>query len=284
MNYKSYSDLVKDSYLLAQKFGKNDYNAIISIPRSGNIPSSIVALTHNLPWLTVFSLLGGHGDSSFTDRINGGVSFPKTGRYLVVDDSCNTGDRVIKAKRSLQDAGYNNLDMAAIYVTEESQGMVNKWVAKVPQPRLFEWNLFHHAYVTMSAFDIDGVVCPDPPVGIDELVDEKGYVNWISSAPVLHPVSMKIKCFVTSRLEKYRKETEEWLSRNRYTYEELIMSPHASVVERRKANDYGQQKAKVFKSRSDLKLFVESSKPQAEVIAQISGKPVFCVDTNSIYQ
>ena len=33
-----------------------------------------------------------------------------------------------------------------------------------------------------------------------------------------------------------------------------------------------------------IKLFVESSKSQAEIIAQISGKPVFCVDTNSIYQ
>lgn len=284
MNYKSYSDLVKDSYLLAQKFGRHDYNAIISIPRSGNIPSSIVALTHNLPWLTVFSLLGGQGDSSFTGRINGGVSFPKKGRYLVVDDSCNTGDRVIKAKKALRDAGFTNIDMAALYVTEGSQQMVKLWVEKVPQPRLFEWNLFHHAYVSMSAFDIDGVVCPDPPVGIDELVNEKGYVDWITDAPVLHPISMKIKCFVTSRLEKYRRETEEWLARNLFTYEELIMSPYTSVIERRKANDHGQQKAKVFKSRADLKLFVESNKAQAEIIAQISGKPVFCVDSNSLYQ
>jgi uncharacterized HAD superfamily protein len=283
MNYKSYSDLVKDSYLLAQKLGRNDYNAIISIPRSGNIPSSIVALTHNLPWLTVFSLRGSQGDSSFTGRINGGVSFPKTGRYLVVDDSCSSGSRILKAKKDLRDAGYLNVDFAAIYVTGTSKDIVDTWVEVVAQPRVFEWNIYHHTYVGMAGFDIDGVVCPDPPPGIDEVAHEKGYIDWIRSAPVLHPISMKINCFITSRLEKYRKETEEWLAKNQFSYGELIMSPHKTAIDRRKAQDHGQQKAKVFKERADLKLFVESNRYQAEIISQLTRKPVFCVDQNKMY-
>jgi hypothetical protein len=43
-------------------------------------------------------------------------------------------------------------------------------------------------------------------------------------------------------------------------------------------------KASVYADNPEMKLFVESSDYQAQRIAKLSGKPVYCVETNKMYQ
>lgn len=55
------------------------------------------------------------------------------------------------------------------------------------------------------------------------------------SKPARYLPSHPIKALVTSRLEKYRPETEEWLRRHGVVYEQLIMLDLPSAAERRQA-------------------------------------------------
>ena len=43
-------------------------------------------------------------------------------------------------------------------------------------------------------------------------------------------------------------------------------------------------KAKYYKIHNNYKLFIESDDWQAQEIYKISGKPVYCVGTNKLYQ
>ena len=78
----------------------------------------------------------------------------------------------------------------------------------------------------------------------------------------------------TSRLEKYRKETEKWLNEHGIRHEALIMLDLPSAKERRRLNIHGDFKARVFKE-SDKILFIESEPAQPERIALLSGKHLY---------
>jgi len=84
---------------------------------------------------------------------------------------------------------------------------------------------------------------------------------------------------VTSRLEKYRPETEEWLKLNMVKYKQLIMLDMKSKEERVQANVHSKNKALIYKN-SNCELFYESNYKQAKEIYNIAKKPVFCVDEN----
>ena len=43
-----------------------------------------------------------------------------------------------------------------------------------------------------------------------------------------------------------------------------------------------QKKKKNYAKKSNSYLFIESSKEQAEIIAEISHKPVLCIETNTL--
>jgi len=92
----------------------------------------------------------------------------------------------------------------------------------------------------------------------------------------------RISYLVTSRLEKYRKETELWLKKNEIDYEKLIMLNLPSKEERLKLGAHAEHKANAYK-KSGLELFVESDPKQAFDIHQITKKPVFCVNNNKMY-
>jgi uncharacterized HAD superfamily protein len=61
------------------------------------------------------------------------------------------------------------------------------------------------------------------------------------------------------------------------------MQPHATAVERRKQSHPAVYKAEHYKN-STATLFVESHKAQAVKIAELSKKPVLCVETMELYQ
>jgi uncharacterized HAD superfamily protein len=84
--------------------------------------------------------------------------------------------------------------------------------------------------------------------------------------------TVKIDKIVTSRLEKYRSYTEEWLKKNNIEYNEFVML-NATAEEIREKSLHASFKAEVYKNSKD-ELCIESEIIQAIDINKISGKPV----------
>jgi orotate phosphoribosyltransferase len=82
---------------------------------------------------------------------------------------------------------------------------------------------------------------------------------------------------VTSRLEKYRSETEQWLSDHQVEYSELVMLDEPDADTRRRERLHVKHKAD-FYARSGTDLFIESDYAQAVQIAARSGRQVFAID------
>ena len=67
------------------------------------------------------------------------------------------------------------------------------------------------------------------------------------------------------------------MQKNNVPYEALIMLDMDSAEERRRLNVHAKFKAQVYASIKESPLFIESDPNQAQEIAQLSGKDVFCV-------
>jgi uncharacterized HAD superfamily protein len=152
---------------------------------------------------------------------------------------------------------------------------VDYYFEVVPLPRYFQWNIFNHTSLEKACFDIDGVLCIDPTP--DQNDDGPKYIHFILNAPPLFIPGSKIGTIVTSRLEKYRNETETWLRNNHVKYTDLVMLDLPDMEARQRANSHAAHKAKTYMSKPYV-LFIESSKEQSLEINRISGKPVLCTE------
>lgn len=114
----------------------------------------------------------------------------------------------------------------------------------VPSPRFFEWNFRNHPVAQISAYDFDGVLCFDPSRREND--DGRRYLEFLANAQPLFVPKYRISVIVTSRLEKYRQQTEEWLNRNGIEFNELVMLDGVSAVERRKRRMHASFKAEFF--------------------------------------
>jgi len=108
------------------------------------------------------------------------------------------------------------------------------------------------------------------------------YEKWLPNAIPYKQISYKIDNLVTNRLEKYRAETEDWLGKHNYRYNNLLMCQHKTARDRQLANRYGEDKAGVYNLTSS-KLFIESSIGEAQTIHRLTSRPVYCVDNNTMY-
>lgn len=274
MNYRTISDLnrivLERLYILPR-----DFDLIVGVPRSGMLPANLLALYLNRPYTDLDSFVNGHiykagARGQFFDM----SAYRKV---LVVDDSVASGSALAKCKELLRPmADRFDFKYCAIYVIPEKRDLVDYYFELLPLPRYFQWNILNHTVLEKSCFDIDGVLCVDPPDEVND--DGQRYVDFLLNAAPLFVPGCKIGTLVTSRLEKYRPQTEQWLSMNKIKYEKLIMSDHQSQEERQKANDHAAHKAREYAS-PHYALFVESSLPQAIQINRLTGKPVLCTET-----
>ncbi len=273
MYYRNISDLnqiiLKRLYVLPR-----DFDLIVGIPRSGMLPANLLALYLNKPYTDINSFLNGHiykagARSQFFDI----KDFKK---ILVVDDSVASGDAMDKCRESLKSVSADfTISYCAIYVIPGKEKAVDYYFEVVPLPRYFQWNVFNHTTLEKACFDIDGVLCVDPTE--DQNDDGEKYRNFILNAPPLFIPGSKIGTLVTSRLEKYRKETETWLENNHIRYNQLVMLNLPNKEARQKANSHAEHKAKTYKSGPYV-LFIESSLSQAIEINRIARKPVLCTE------
>lgn len=261
MNFRSYNDLVRDVKVWAATLP--EFDAVVGVPRSGTLVASLLAV-----------------ERDWTLEPEGNL----VNRILVVDDTISTGGTM---RNFLKDLGgkygvdSHHFGTAALYAAPGSEGMVQHHYATVPHPRAFEWNLRRWFGLPYSIVDLDGVICHDP----DALEDDtpEWVERWIVNAVPKWRFGNVIGTICTSRLERYRPQTEAWLKRHGVKYARLIMGPWATAAERR-ANRRNAAHYKAMAYMADgAMLFIESSEAQAKVIHELTKRPVLCTDTMTLH-
>ena len=263
-----------------------NYDFVIGLPRSGLMPAAMVALHLNLPLVSLADLAAGelaqrdtnrwsHAHHRLARRARDGE--PISG--LVVDDTVNTGAAIRRFRgrhAELMADGRYRFTFLAIFNSSHNPPDADITFEMVPGPRVFEWNLMHHSISEGYLCDMDGVLCPDGP---PENSNDGGlYEQYVLNAPLKLRPTFKLGAVVTSRLEKYRAQTSEWLAKHDIRYDELIMLNLPDAETRRRLQLWGRYKADVYQVMGGT-LFVESDSGQAHQIAQITGRAVFCTDT-----
>lgn len=273
MNYRNITDL---NNIILKKLSiiPRDFDLIVGVPRSGMLPANLLSLYLNRPYTDIHSFLNGHiykagARSQFFD-----ISEFK--KILVVDDSIASGSAMVEVRESLKHLESKfDIKYCAVYIIAGKEKMVDYFFEIVPLPRYFQWNILNHTTLEKACFDIDGVLCADPLPEQND--DGPKYIDFILNAPPLFIPGSKIGTIVTSRLEKYRTETETWLKANNIKYNDLVMLDLPDMAARQRANNHGDHKAKAYMAKPYV-LFVESEYHQAVEINRLSKKPVLCTE------
>lgn len=286
-NYRSYHDLSLTVWKAIPNLAE-DIDLIVGVPRSGMIPAMMLALYMNIRATSLDMLLMGQTYSCGMYRMNDVTANEDLNSFrhiLIMDDTYCSGRAMEKVHRQVETSKVmqrykGKVSYAAVYVTPGNEDKLDYAFEVCPLPRLFQWNIFNHSVNSQACFDIDGVVCRDPSP--DENDDGEKYKAFIRTArhriETIHPISQ----FVSSRLEKYRKETEEWLDRSGYEYGKLTLLDLPNKEARVRLGCHGSFKAGVYE-KSPETLFYESEKRQALEIAQRTGKDVFCTENMTLY-
>lgn len=286
MNYRSIADLSDTIRNNLDKIPR-DIDLVVGIPRSGMLAANIIALSLNLK---VIDLSGFLSDTPLHHGLIRKTRSAKVNRpsqaqkVLIVDDSIDTGASLKEARSLVEKSKYAHSQVVlycTIYASLNHSYSPDIIFEIVRQPRLFEWNVMHREFTNKSCFDIDGVLCTDPSK--EENDDGEAYNDFLLNSLPLHNPTYPLGHLVTSRLEKYRKQTEEWLAKHEVAYEKLHMLDLPDGETRRKLGCHASFKAKVYKSLGGSELFIESDDTQAREISKLSGKPVLCITTQKMY-
>lgn len=277
-NYTSIADLADTIRRNLWKV-PNDIRLIVGVPRSGLMAALMVGEFLHKPVIDLDGYLcsrtpfaGGRGKHMR----------PAGNRVLVLDDTVFSG-RSIEAVRKMV-GKRDNVLYGCIYAEgEHATDFVdlyfeNNYNPDVKPWHLYEWNILHHGAKLSEAcmFDLDGVLCAEPP---DER-DTEHYENYIANATPLVVPTTKIGAIVTFRKEKYRDITKRWLQRNGIEYGELVMCKEG---QRRTSMDAARYKACIYGQSQWAWMFVESNALQASTIAEITGKQAFCYTNGIMY-
>ncbi len=256
----------------------SDIDVVVGIPRSGLLVANLIALHLHLP----LAELGGfaRGELLYHGwRLSKRGEIPAFRKVLVVDDSISSGAELRNAQAKLKNVR-TPLLYAVAYAAPEALHMVDFAFEVLPQPRVFEWNIMNGEVLKNACVDIDGVLCGDPTD--EENDDGERYLKFIAETPLRCRPRARIKHLVTSRLERYRRETEQWLVKNGIEYERLWMAPYPTAAARRAAQAYAKLKAEIYRE-TGAQLFIESADHVAREIAEIVQRPVFCTDTRQMF-
>jgi uncharacterized HAD superfamily protein len=273
MRFRSVADLNQDILRNLHRIPP-DIEAIVGIPRSGILPAALLSLCLNLPLADVEGFCAGRLLASGRTKKHAGLdrSLADMKHVLLVDDSINTGISMRSAQHLLQTARPDlRVTTFAAYGIDSEMKAADIVLAIAEKPRVFQWNVMHHKILESSCVDIDGILCPDPTSSEND--DGPAYLRFLNESTPLHRPTRRIHALVTSRLEKYRKETEAWLAKSGIAYDQLVMLDLSDAATRRRNHAHGAFKAAYYKS-SGASLFVESEPAQAQEIATQSRKPV----------
>jgi uncharacterized HAD superfamily protein/adenine/guanine phosphoribosyltransferase-like PRPP-binding protein len=282
MHYRSISDMnaaiVNNMHRLPR-----DLDLVVGVPRSGLLAANLLALAGNTRMSDLDSYLDGRVYSAGTTKTHS-LRNTKSGKrkVLILDDSIRTGDAMTTVRQRVAAANLDDtIFYAAVYGAAPQHPETDLVFEVVLQPRIFQWNFMHHVALEQACVDIDGVLCHDPSG--QENDDGAAYIEFLKSARPLYPMTRPIGALVTSRLEKYRPQTEAWLAATGVRYNQLIMLDLPNKAERQRLAAHGSFKADFYR-KSGFGLFIESENAQAREIARLSGKPVLCVETHTMIE
>lgn len=279
-NYKTFYDLSFDIKNNIEKT-PTDIDLIVGVPRSGMIPAYMLGLFLNKQVCSLPEFLSDmFGEHGITRNINISKTIKK---ILIVDDTVNSGASIQKVKNRLKKYTntYDIKYMAVYGANKNAYNYVDIVLNILPQPRMFQWNYLNHVFLKAAAFDIDGVLCCDPTP--EENDDGKRYEHFLLNARPLYIPKFRIGAVITSRLEKYRPQTEKWLKKHGVEYDKLYMLENMTAEERRRKGVHAKHKAHIYKKHPELEFFIESDVKQAKEIAKLSGKKCFCATNDMLY-
>jgi uncharacterized HAD superfamily protein/hypoxanthine phosphoribosyltransferase len=284
MNYRSIANL---SHTIRANLHKlpEDIDLIVGIPRSGMLVANIIALNLNLKFCELNHFINDiplqHGQQRRSRYAN--LLKPSDARHvLIVDDSISSGESINTVRAKIEMMHFKpKLTYCSIYVTPNMTTRTDIYLEIVKHPRFFEWNLMHRESLSECCVDLDGILCVDPTEAQNN--DGPAYLKFLANATPLVLPSYPIGHIVTSRLEKYRKETEQWLAAHGVIYNKLHMLDLPDAETRRRLNCHASFKAEVFKNQNDTGLFIESEPQQAMQIAKIAGKHALSFSTQELF-
>lgn len=286
MTYKSYEDLSDCIRRNAWKIPQN-VDLIVGVPRSGMIPALMLAELLNKRCADLDAFIEGR-EMSCGGRQRLVRETTRMKKVLVLDDTVFSGNAMRKARKRLAPLeGKYDIIYGCVYAEgKNTKQMVDLWLEDIwcegEKMWLYEWNVLHHygKKTQLSMWDIDGLICKDPPDDRNTLV----YEAYLPDAvPMVIPTT-RIGAFVTYRLERYRGVTEAWLHGHGIDYGELLMfnAPNRDI--RNSMMSPAKYKAQLYRQATWAQLFMESDARQAERIFQLAGKPVWCYENGRVYQ
>lgn len=286
MTYKSYEDLSDCIRRNAWKIPQ-DVDLIVGVPRSGMIPALMLAELLNKRCTDLDAFIEGR-EMSCGGRQRLMRETARTKKVLVLDDTVFFGNAMRKVRERLAPLeGQYDIIYGCVYAEgRNAKQMVDLWLEDIwregEKMWLYEWNALHHygKKTQLSMWDIDGLVCKDPP---DDR-NAPAYEAYLPDAvPMIIPTT-RIGAFVTYRLERYRGVTEAWLHGHGIDYGELLMfnAPNRDI--RNSMMSPAKYKAQLYRQATWAQLFMESDARQAERIFQLAGKPVWCYENGRMYQ
>lgn len=264
----------------------HDIDFVIGIPRSGIIVGSIISEFLNVPLIDIDSYCNGSKPTG-GNRLSI-ANKNKSNKVLVVDDTTYSGNSMSQAKEKLKNDNHEFIYGVAYLEAFDGLNTIDFYLENlIPFTKqfpniLYEWNIFHHypAIMLRTIYDMDGVLCLDPP---DERNTEE-YEKYIQNAIPLYVPSVPIGKIVTYRLIKYKEQTSKWLEDNGIQCNILGMFNAQSYKERQDMNISPEMmKGSFYKDDIESILFIESNDHQAKEIHRISGKPVLSIEKNILY-
>jgi uncharacterized HAD superfamily protein/hypoxanthine phosphoribosyltransferase len=277
LQYRNYEDLTRLIHEVNLNCFRN-FDLIVGVPRSGMIPAYMIGLILNLPVIDIESFIAG-----IDFHVGKRLQYNKNGisKVLVVDDSIKFGGQLKEVKQKLNFLNSIHFKYLSVFATSDTHGMVDHCLEIIDNPRVFQWNLLNSWIFEYSCVDIDGVLCEDPTE--EENDDGERYLDFLANARPKYIPSCGVAILVTNRLEKYRKQTEDWLSSHGVQYKKLVMLDLPDKKTRVKLGIHSIFKSNVYMKYHQTALFIESSKFQAENIHNNTGKNVFCVENLTFY-
>ena len=249
----------------------NEVTAVAGVCRSGLSSAMQIAELRHLHAFAV------SGDGELV-RLAHGFRFrdpaPDDGTLLIVDDTLASGVSFRNLKASLDRKSLNRPILFGVtFCSLRGIGIVDLYAEKLELPHYLEWNFFNSVHSTRAALDFDGVLCRECRTEEDD--DGEHYCQFLESAEPLNlPRRVPIPLIITARLERFRPQTEAWLTRWNIRWKRLEMGPWKSRRERQ-SGDVVKFKARLFED-SSLPIFVESCPRQARLIHELTRKTVIC--------
>lgn len=276
MNFRTLYDLNIAITKNLSQIKNFNIDLVVGIPKSGMIPATLIATYLNLPFTDTYGYIsekyyGRDGKQTVIKDISG---THKT--ILLVDDSINSGKAMIRVISELSNTRDKIIKFAVFGSTKTKSKYVDYICELVDLPRMFQWNIWKHDNLSMCGTDLDGVLCRDP----SKKEIKNSFNDFLDNTNTLYNLSKPIQYIITARKEQYRFKTEQWLRNNNILYHNLIMKP----------NDYksgdstnSEFKSKIINEHNDIKFYIESNDIQAQLISKKVKIPVWCTDTQRLY-